>query len=186
VSLDAEYKIGRSWAGEPLDGARETTTQGLTAAREAATRELDGEDSSVAAAGDDGDDGNIDESDSHQGDDEADDIEGSEIDGPGQQAAAVECGVAEPAAPDFGPLETCCERHSGSDGVATDERPFWAMPVIMEVPSGSPEFEAILASLSAEERAIARPLRANGGDAEPGAATAEPEGEAERRRFGQR
>jgi DNA polymerase len=44
-----------------------------------------------------------------------------------------------------------------------DTRPCWSSPILVEEMSLGPEFEAILASLSAEDRAIARPPAAGNG-----------------------
>ncbi len=46
------------------------------------------------------------------------------------------------------------------------ERPAWSTPTIVEVPPGSAEFEAILASLSVEDRAIVRGLFVAEGEVE--------------------
>src|SRR6516165_5153267 len=104
VPLDAEYKIGRSWAGEPLGDAKDNIEQAVA----------------------------------------ADDVECSESGGPDQ--------TSEPAA-DNG--------RTGSNGS------IWSTPILIEVPPGSAEFAAILASLSEEDRVVVRSSdvpRGNGHD----------------------
>jgi hypothetical protein len=49
------------------------------------------------------------------------------------------------------------------DGADADLLP-WATPSVVEIAPGSPEFEAILASLDPEERAIVQPPEPNGGE----------------------
>ena len=95
MPLDAEYKIGRSWAGEPLDDAEKDEAQPVTRA----------------------------------------DIDEINI---GLQREGIEpiTGTASP----------------------------WSTPILIEVPPGSVEFEAILASLSEEDRAFVRPEEAPRGN----------------------
>ena len=97
VPLDAEYKAGRSWAGEPLDNAQDNVKPAMA----------------------------------------ADEVENSE-----------------PSATRNG--------HAGGNG--GNAEPLWMAPTLIEVPPGSAEFAAILASLSEEDRAVVRPKEAPRGN----------------------
>jgi hypothetical protein len=111
VPLDAEYKVGRSWAGEPLGDAQENDRR-TSADAESAAQEVE-----------------------------------SEPVGPDQ--------TSEPATE---------KDHAGGNGAADNARLLWSTPTSIEVPPGSAEFAAILASLSAEDRAVVRPAEAPRGN----------------------
>jgi hypothetical protein len=109
VPLDAEYKVGRSWAGEPLGDAQENDR------RTSAEAEI-----------------------------AADEVENSERDRPDRTG------------------ESAGNDHTGGNGAAGNAGLIWSAPTSIEIPPGNDEFEAILASLPEEDRAVVRPQKRHG------------------------
>jgi DNA polymerase I-like protein with 3'-5' exonuclease and polymerase domains len=177
VPLAADYKIGRDWAGTPLESAASAESitapdAALSIVPEAEARQpepdidagdelgrLDGDDDASSHRRGTGANHNRDNQDRLAIPIPADGI-GVFVAVEAPLAAAGH-DVAGPAIPPL-PAAPGAEE---SVGIGADGQPPWATPVITEVPPGSAEFAAILASLSAEERAIVWPPKPNGNGA---------------------